>query len=521
MRKGAAPPTPAEGDVEGIIKIPRIGIDMAFVEGTNRDDLKKGPGHYPDTPPPGTLGNAAIAGHRTTYLHPFYDVDKLVPGDKIIIETLDHKTFTYAMYQQLIVKPTDVYVVDNTADAELTLTSCNPKYSAAQRIVIKARLVANQSAKPTKAPPPPARRGQEPHRAARRGLVERDQERAARDLLGWRRAAVRARVVVGVSPLASPGNLGRGRDPVLDPALPLLRLPRTGDSAGLVFGVRGVTRADIDAAATRIAPFVERTPVLRFAALDAWVGAEAFVKAEHQQRTGAFKYRGATNAVQSLSSEVAERGVAAHSSGNHAAALAAAARVRGIPAYVVMPEATTAFKQAAVARFGAEITLCANSLEARRTVLREVVARTGATEIHPFEDLRVIAGAGTAALELLDEVGNLDVVITPVGGGGLCSGSSIAVAPIRVIGAHPVDRGATIADGLRTGTSPVTNAMLDARNVERVAVAEAAIAEAVDMVRALTGESIEPSAAIAFAAARAGRLHGRRVGIICSGGNVA
>jgi sortase A len=151
VRKGAPPATPPEGQVEGLIRIPRIGLSMAFVEGVSRDDLKKGPGHYPDTPPPGTLGNAAIAGHRTTYLHPFYDVDKMQPGDDIIIQTIDNKTFTYEMTQQLIVKPTDTWVVDNTPDAQLTLTSCNPRYSAEERIVIK--VVANKSAKPTKAPP--------------------------------------------------------------------------------------------------------------------------------------------------------------------------------------------------------------------------------------------------------------------------------------------------------------------------------------------------------------------------------
>ncbi len=144
-----APPVPAEGEPEGLISIPRIGINMAFVEGVSRDDLKKGPGHYPDTPMPGTLGNAAIAGHRTTFLHPFYDVDKLKPGDDIVIETLAGK-FTYKMTQQLIVRPTDVHVVDNTPDAQLTLTSCNPKFSAEERIVIKARLAPNESAKPSK-----------------------------------------------------------------------------------------------------------------------------------------------------------------------------------------------------------------------------------------------------------------------------------------------------------------------------------------------------------------------------------
>ncbi len=148
-----APPTPADGQVEGIISIPKIGADFAYVEGTSRDDLKKGPGHYPGTPLPGTIGNAAIAGHRTTYLHPFYDVDKLKPGDDIIIHDAVGGVFDYQMTQQLIVKPTDVWVVDNTPDAQLTLTACNPKGSASQRIVIKAKLVPSKSTKPTKPKP--------------------------------------------------------------------------------------------------------------------------------------------------------------------------------------------------------------------------------------------------------------------------------------------------------------------------------------------------------------------------------
>jgi sortase A len=159
LRKGAPPPTPPEGEVEGMINIPRIGLNMAFVEGTNRDDLKKGPGHYDYTVPPGTLGNAAIAGHRTTYLHPFYDIDKLQPGDPIYIGTLDGKKFTYKMEWQRIVRPDETWVADKTPDAVLTLTSCNPKYSAAQRIVIRAKLVPTESDAVTKAPALPASAG--------------------------------------------------------------------------------------------------------------------------------------------------------------------------------------------------------------------------------------------------------------------------------------------------------------------------------------------------------------------------
>jgi sortase A len=164
-----APPIPPPGEVGGIITIPKIGLRMAFVEGVSREDLKKGPGHYPETPYPGTLGNAAIAGHRTTYAAPFYDVDKLTPGDDIIVETLAGK-FTYDMTTQLIVKPTDVWVVDNTRDAQLTLTSCNPKYSAEQRIVIKAKLAPKISPKPAKPRPRPEGAGRARLRAA--GLEE-------------------------------------------------------------------------------------------------------------------------------------------------------------------------------------------------------------------------------------------------------------------------------------------------------------------------------------------------------------
>jgi threonine dehydratase/serine racemase len=282
----------------------------------------------------------------------------------------------------------------------------------------------------------------------------------------------------------------------------------------------GVDRSAVLEAATRIAPFVHRTPVLRSHSLDDWIGAEVFVKAEHLQRVGAFKYRGATNAVQSLTESEARRGVAAHSSGNHAAALALAAATRGVPAYVVMPANASAAKRAAVERYGGEVTTCANTLDARRAVLAEVLERTGAVEIHPFDDERVIAGAGTAALELMQEVGALDAVATPIGGGGLCSGTCIAVAPVRVIGGSPRDRAATRADGLRTGVSGRTKAILTEHGVDQVVVDESEIVAALRVVWERTKQVIEPSAAVAFAAAHAAGLDGARVGIICSGGNV-
>ena len=281
-----------------------------------------------------------------------------------------------------------------------------------------------------------------------------------------------------------------------------------------------VGRAQVEAAAARIEPFVHRTPVLTSRSLDEWVGAQVFVKAEHLQRIGAFKYRGATNAVQSLSDADARRGVAAHSSGNHAAALALAAATRGIPAHVVMPANATRAKRAAVERYGAEVVECDNTLDARRAVLDTVLQRTGAVEIHPFDDERVIAGAGTAGLELLQEIPDLDVVVTPIGGGGLCSGTCIAVAPVRVIGASPRHRATGVSDGLRTGCSPRTEAILGAHGVEKIVLEEAPIIEAMRAVWERTKQVIEPSAAIAFAAARAARLDGARVGIVCSGGNV-
>ncbi len=224
--------------------------------------------------------------------------------------------------------------------------------------------------------------------------------------------------------------------------------------------------------------------------------------------------------MQSLSEGEASHGVAAHSSGNHAAALALAAATRGIPAYVVMPRGASRAKRAAVERYGAQVTECDNTIDARRAGLAEVVARTGAVEIHPFDDERVIAGAGTAALELVAEVPDLDLIVTPIGGGGLCSGTCIAAAPIRVVGGSPRDRSATIADGLRTGLSPRTETILRDHGVEQVAIDEADILAAMRTVWERTKQMIEPSSAVAFAAARGAAPAGAHVGIIASGGNV-
>ncbi|HEY1739902.1 MAG TPA: pyridoxal-phosphate dependent enzyme [Acidimicrobiia bacterium] len=299
-----------------------------------------------------------------------------------------------------------------------------------------------------------------------------------------------------------------------------------------------VSRDEVEAAAARIAPFVHRTPVFTSHLVDEWAGATLFLKGEHLQRAGAFKYRGATNAVQSLANDVALRGVAAHSSGNHAAALALAARVRGVPAHVVMPTNAPAVKRAAVLGYGARIVDCEPTEAARIATLREVIAATGAIEIHPFDNDDVIAGAGTAALELLDEVPDLDVIVAPVGGGGLLSGTSLAAAGRALVyGAEPegADDAArslavgtrepqlspdTICDGLRTSLSDRTFAIVS-RHVETiVTVPDHETLDALAMLRSRTKQVVEPSAAIAVAAVRrTAALRERRVGVILSGGN--
>ncbi len=182
---------------------------------------------------------------------------------------------------------------------------------------------------------------------------------------------------------------------------------------------------DIRRAAERIKPYAHHTPVLTCAALDDRLGARIFLKCENFQKVGAFKFRGAANAVFSLAEDAAARGVATHSSGNHAQALALAARLRGIPAHIVMPDNAPAVKKAAVAGYGGRITFCEPTLKARETTLERVVHETGAEVVHPYNDDRVIAGQGTAALELLEDIPGLDAVMVPVGGGGLLSGTAI------------------------------------------------------------------------------------------------
>jgi threonine dehydratase len=299
----------------------------------------------------------------------------------------------------------------------------------------------------------------------------------------------------------------------------------------------------IRAAARRVMPHLHRTPVVTSASLDRLAGARLFFKCENLQRTGSFKARGATNTVLSLGAEEAARGVVTHSSGNHAAALAWAARLRGIPAHIVMPRNAPEVKREAVEAYGGRITLCEPTLAAREAAAREVLERTGAVLVHPYDDERIIAGQGTAALELLEELPDLDVIVAPVSGGGLLSGTAIVAAElrpgIRAIGAEPagaddaarslaagrplpMENPQTIADGLRASLSPLTFSILRQRVSRIVLVSEEEIVAAMRLLFERLKLVVEPSGAVSAAAALFGKLGagGRRVGIIVSGGNV-
>jgi len=301
--------------------------------------------------------------------------------------------------------------------------------------------------------------------------------------------------------------------------------------------------ADIRAAAERIRPYAHRTPALTCATLDRLAGARLFFKCENFQKVGAFKFRGACNTVMSLSPEEAARGVATHSSGNHAQALALAAKIRGIPAHIVMPRTSPAVKKAAVEGYGAAITFCEPTLQAREETLAKVLEATGATVVHPYNDYRVIAGQGTAALELLEAVPELEIIMTPVGGGGLLSGTALTVSYLsphtRVIAAEPAGADdacrslqegrilpsvnpKTIADGLLTSLGDKTFPIIQ-QHVERiVTVGEEAIIAAMRLVWERMKIVIEPSSALPLAALWEKKLdvEGKRVGIILSGGNV-
>jgi threonine dehydratase len=303
------------------------------------------------------------------------------------------------------------------------------------------------------------------------------------------------------------------------------------------------TLTEIRQAAARIAPYAHRTPVATCTALNNRTGAQVFLKCENLQRVGAFKFRGACNAVFSLSSEEAKAGVATHSSGNHAQALALAAGLRGIPAFIVMPNNAPAVKKAAVASYGGQITFCEPTLAAREVTLAKIVGQTGAAIVHPYDDYRVISGQGTAALELVEEIADLDLVIAPVGGGGLLSGTAIAAtglsAKIRTIAAEPeladdacrsLQAGRiipsvnpqTIADGLLTSLGDLTFPIIQKQVEQIITVSEAAIIEAMRFTWERTKLIIEPSAAVPIGMLMESKIsfEGLRIGIILSGGNV-
>jgi threonine dehydratase len=302
--------------------------------------------------------------------------------------------------------------------------------------------------------------------------------------------------------------------------------------------------SDLLAAAARIAPHARVTPVLHSAGLDALAGCRLLFKAEPLQRAGAFKFRGACNAVWSLDEATAARGVVTHSSGNHGAALALAARTRGIACHVVVPEGAVAAKLAAIEAAGATLHRCAPTIAAREQACARVQHETGAELVHPYADPRVIAGQGTATLELLQQAGApLDAIVLPVGGGGLASGACIAVAALapatRVVLAEPagaaetaesLERGVrvtefvpdTICDGLRGTLGAPNFEILRAHGAEAIVVDDAATARALRLLWERLKLVVEPSSAIALAAvlAQRERFAGQRVGVVLSGGNV-
>jgi len=308
----------------------------------------------------------------------------------------------------------------------------------------------------------------------------------------------------------------------------------------------------ISAAHQRIRAHINRTPVLTSSRLDAASGASLFFKCENFQKIGAFKARGATNAVFALDDSMARCGVATHSSGNHGAALARAAKLRGIPAHIVMPSNSAKVKVRAVETYGARIVFCEPTQEAREAACADVIAKTGATLIHSFENEDVMAGQGTAVVELLEEV-DVDLVLCPVGGGGLLCGTAVAAKAMRpkikVIAAEPAnaddaaqsfragrlirtEKKFTIADGLRTNVGAPNFAIIQRYVDDIVTVSEEAIISAMRTIWETMKIIVEPSAAVPYAAIVENQpspssgsaskidIRGRRVGIILTGGNV-
>ena len=303
------------------------------------------------------------------------------------------------------------------------------------------------------------------------------------------------------------------------------------------------TLADIEAAHDRIRQYIHKTPVYQSQLLNRDAGGELFFKCENLQKVGAFKARGASNAVLSLSDEQAENGVATHSSGNHGAALSMAAARRNISAQIVMPSNAPKVKKAAVAAYGAEIIECEPTLAAREETLASLVAKSGANIVHPYADSRVIAGQGTVALELLAQIEDLDLIVVPVGGGGLLAGVALAVKSLRpeveVMAVEPAgaddafrsfglgtlvpqNSPDTIADGLRAGLGEINFQIIQKYVDTIITVDDSSIVAAMKLQWSRLKTVVEPSGAVSFAGALEypERFRGRRAGVVITGGNL-
>ncbi|MCK4852976.1 MAG: pyridoxal-phosphate dependent enzyme [Bacteroidales bacterium] len=300
---------------------------------------------------------------------------------------------------------------------------------------------------------------------------------------------------------------------------------------------------DVVDAHERIRKFVHKTPVLTSSGINKLFGSSLYFKCENFQKVGAFKFRGATNAVLSLTEEAARKGVGTHSSGNHAAALSLAARMKGIEAHIVMPHTAPEIKKVAVREYGGIITYCEPTLESRETTMEEVIARTGVTFVPSYDHFNIICGQGTATKELIEEIGELDIVMGPVGGGGLISGTAIStkgmIPPARVIAVEPIGADdayrsfktgkfvpsvnpQTMADGLLTSLGKLTFRIIMDKVDDIVTVSEDAIVAAMRMIWERMKIVVEPSGAVPFAAIIENKIDvtGKRVGLILSGGNV-
>ncbi len=303
------------------------------------------------------------------------------------------------------------------------------------------------------------------------------------------------------------------------------------------------TKKDIEESQQLIESFINRTPILTSSYINSIAGCDLFFKCENFQKVGAFKMRGASNAVLRLNENDLKKGVATHSSGNHAAALALAAKNKGIPSYIVMPSSAPKIKKAAVKHYGGNIVECFPTLESRELTLQQVVNQTGASFVHPFDNYSVIGGQATAAKELIEELNNLNAIFAPVGGGGLLSGTALASKyfsnGIKVFGAEPqgacdawesfqkghlipVSHPKTIADGLLTSLSEKTFQIIYAEVKEIFLVTEKEILEAMRLIWERMKIIIEPSSAVPLAALirNKSQFKGQKVGIILSGGNL-